>query len=150
MVSGAEPPREETGAVLGDATAATTNARQGEAATAGPALRRVWLAFGLFLAAFGMGLRWDRVWHATHPFDDFWSPPHVFIYGMFTLLALTLARTAASPALRTWFGEGFSVPGLRYPVPGSLALALGGVGTVGVAGVLDSIWHTTFGVDETG
>lgn len=34
------------------------------------AYRLLWLA----VPAFGVGFGWDRRWHATHPFEDFFSP----------------------------------------------------------------------------
>ena len=44
-----------------------------------PANRVQWLAVVFDILAFGVGFGWDRSWHATHPFEDFFSPPHLFI-----------------------------------------------------------------------
>ncbi|HEX5940364.1 MAG TPA: hypothetical protein VFZ12_08380, partial [Dehalococcoidia bacterium] len=50
------------------------------------AVRLTWFTLAFFLLAVIVGFGWDRAWHATHPFEDFWSPPHIFIY---TTLAIT-------------------------------------------------------------
>ena len=42
----------------------------------------VWLALAFLLGAAAIGLGWDRRWHATHVFNSFYSPPHLFIYSM--------------------------------------------------------------------
>ncbi len=55
-----------------------------------------------------------------------------------------------SPTLRPCFGPGFAVPGLPFEVPGALALPASGFLLLGVGGmVLDNLWHTSFGLDET-
>jgi hypothetical protein len=45
------------------------------------AYRLLWLAVSFDVLAFGVGFAWDRRWHATHPFEDFFSPPHLFVYS---------------------------------------------------------------------
>jgi hypothetical protein len=45
------------------------------------AYRLLWLALASDLLAFGIGFDWDRRWHATLAFEDFFSPPHLFIYS---------------------------------------------------------------------
>ncbi len=115
------------------------------------AYRWTMLALGFYLAAAGLGLGWDRAWHATHPFRDFFSPPHLFIYSMFALAMLSMARLCGAEHLRACFaGEPVHLPGLRVALPGPLAFAAGGLAVVGVAGLLDLTWHSLFGLDETG
>lgn len=122
------------------------------AVPAAPALARrlVWLATACFLAAVVIGFGWDRRWHATRPFDDVWSPPHLFIYAMFALTGGTVAALAVLPRARAAFGAGIRLPGVPFPVPAPVALAGGGVVTLAAAGMLDAVWHTAFGLDETG
>jgi hypothetical protein len=113
------------------------------------AYRLLWLAVLFDILAFGVGFGWDRTWHVTHPFEDFFSPPHLFIYSMHLYATITLAYIAFTPDLRRWFGETFSLPLLPFAVPGPIALAGGGFIVTGLAGFFDGIWHTRFGLDET-
>jgi hypothetical protein len=113
------------------------------------AYRLLWLAVVFDLLAFGVGFDWDRRWHATHAFEDFFSPPHLFIYSMHLCATITLAYIAFTPDLRRWFGPTFSLPLVPFPIPGAIGLAGAGFGVVALAGVFDAIWHTTFGLDET-
>jgi hypothetical protein len=113
------------------------------------AYRLLWLAVVFDTLAFGVGFGWDRSWHATHPFEDFFSPPHLFIYSMHLCATLTLAYVAFTPELRRWFGETFTLPLVPFPVPGPIALAGAGFVVTGLAGFFDGIWHTAFGLDET-
>lgn len=96
-----------------------------------------WLSFWLSMAALGVGRAWDSYWHATQPFDNFWSPPHLFAYGATVasfLLANALLRRRASP------------PGFRE----ALGLIIAAQFVVIVAGsLLDFGWHTWFGLNET-
>jgi hypothetical protein len=132
----------------------TTAAVAGEAAQdqAGldTAYRLLWLAVSFDLLAFGIGFQWDRQWHVTHAFEDFFSPPHLFIYTMHLCATLTLAYIAFTPDLRRWFGDAYRLPPFPFPVPGAVALAGGGFVVTGLAGMFDGIWHTRFGLDETG
>lgn len=113
------------------------------------AYRLLWLAVLFDILAFGIGFGWDRTWHATHPFEDFFWPPHLFIYSMHLCATITLAYIAFTPELRRWFGAAFSLPPLPFLVPGPIALAGGGFLVTGLAGFFDGIWHTAFGLDET-
>jgi hypothetical protein len=131
-------------------TAMHAGSRASGHGAAGKAGRLLWAVFGLFLAAVLLGTRWDRAWHATQPFEDFWSPPHIFIYVTFTLAAGLLARLTVWPGLRTWFGPAIRAPVIRVRLPGALVLAGSGFALIGAGGLLDSIWHTAFGLDETG
>jgi hypothetical protein len=114
------------------------------------AYRLLWLAVIFDFLAFGVGFDWDRRWHATHPFEDFFSPPHLFIYSMHLCATITLAYIAFTPNLRRWFGAAFRLPPFPFPVPGPIALAGAGFVLIALAGVFDGIWHTSFGLDETG
>ncbi|HUQ41247.1 MAG TPA: hypothetical protein VM052_01980 [Candidatus Limnocylindrales bacterium] len=112
--------------------------------------RALWLAVIFDLLAFGVGFGWDREWHTTHPFEDFFSPPHIFVYTMHLLATLTLAYVAFTPSLRARFGATFRLWPLPFPVPGPIAIAGGGFVVTALAGLFDGIWHTAFGLDETG
>ncbi len=109
----------------------------------------LWLAVIFDLLAFGVGFDWDRRWHATHAFEDFFSPPHLFIYSMHLCATITLAYIAFTPSLRPWFGPTFRVPLVAFPIPGAIGLAGAGFALVALAGIFDAIWHTAFGLDET-
>jgi len=86
------------------------------------AYRLTMLTLGFYLAAAGLGLGWDRAWHATHPFRDFFSPPHLFIYSMFALAMLSMARLCGSAQLRACFaGERVQVVCARRVGPQNLA-----------------------------
>jgi hypothetical protein len=113
------------------------------------AYQALWIAVIFDFLAFGVGFDLDRRWHATHPFEDFFSPPHLFIYSMHFLATMTLAYVAFSPSLRAVFGPAFRLFPLPFPVPGPIALAGGGFVVTALAGMFDGIWHTAFGLDET-
>jgi hypothetical protein len=114
------------------------------------ARRLLWLIFILMILNVSIGRAWDAIWHATYTFDGFWSPPHVFIYVMTTLIALLVMRLVFSPRLRHSFGEGFQLNFLAFPIPGSLFLLSASFVSVGIAGmILDNLWHTLFGLNET-
>lgn len=111
--------------------------------------KRLNLALALALIGLVVGGTLDRAWHSTHVFDTFYSPPHLFIYGVTGLSILTVATIAFSPRMRPCFGEGFRVPLLKFPVPAPLVLLGGGFAVLVMAGLLDDAWHSTFGLDET-
>jgi hypothetical protein len=113
------------------------------------AYRLLWLAVIFDFLAFGIGFEWDKRWHATHAFEDFFSPPHLFIYTMHLCATITLAYIAFTPGLRRWFGETFRLPLISFPIPGAVGLAGAGFGVVAFAGMFDAIWHLSFGLDET-
>jgi hypothetical protein len=110
----------------------------------------LWLAIWLELIVVGIGLPADRGWHATHVFDGFFSPPHIFIYASAVIDGLVVAYMVFAPQVRAHFGPGFRLPPFPFPVPGPLMLTGGGLVMLAIAGGLDSIWHTAFGLDETG
>ena len=130
-------------------TAITASATDEERAGLDTAYRLLWLAVVFDIIAFGIGFEWDRRWHATHPFEDFFSPPHLFVYSMHLCATMTLAYITFQPDLRRWFGEGFRLAPFPFPIPGPIALAGGGFVITAFAGFFDAVWHTAFGLDET-
>jgi len=113
------------------------------------AYRLLWLAVIFDVLAFGVGFGWDRRWHATHPFEDFFSPPHLFVYSTHFFATLTLMWITFMPDLRAHFGRAFRLVPFPFPVPGAIAIAGGGFVVTALAGIFDAIWHTAFGLDET-
>ena len=110
----------------------------------------VWLALGFFLLATAVGLGWDKRWHTTHVFNTFYSAPHLFIYAMLAFTVLTVAGIMLWPAGRREFGgAAIRLPGLGWMIPGALAICAAGLGVVMLAGLLDDVWHSNFGLDET-
>lgn len=118
-----------------------------------PGLRTAhWYTWGVvayFVIVVGIGIGWDGYWHATHRFDTFFSPPHIFIYANVLITALLVANLTFRPRLRPWFGPGFRVFPFPFEVPGPLFLTGSGLVLLGLAGGLDFLWHTNFGLDET-
>lgn len=115
--------------------------------------RRALLGLRVALALFSLGALiggpWDMLWHMQSAFESFWSPPHLFIYGMTAAAVAVAAVLAARPPLRAAFGPTIKVPGIRPPLPASLVFLGLGLGVVILSGVLDEIWHAAFGLDET-
>lgn len=109
-----------------------------------------WLlaAVVLSLLAFGLGAAWDRAWHTRNRFEDFFSPPHLFIYTTHFLATLALAKIAFTPELRRHFGRPMHMP-ILGEMPAALIFAGGGFGVIALAGFFDAIWHSAFGLDET-
>jgi hypothetical protein len=131
-------------------TATTVTATEPrEDASLATAYQLLWLAVIFDFLAFGVGFNWDRQWHTTHPFEDFFSPPHLFIYTMHFCATMILAYITFTPDLRRWFGPTFRLPLTPFPIPGAIGLAAAGFGVVALAGVFDAIWHSAFGLDET-
>jgi hypothetical protein len=108
------------------------------------------LSFAFLDAGVGIGVGWDRHWHATHPFEDFFSPPHLFIYANVLLASAVAVYVTFNARLRTAFGGGEALPLFRFRVPGPLMLLGAGFVTIGLGGLFDGVWHTLFGLDETG
>lgn len=119
--------------------------------TAPPAVfRRLRWMFLLFIIGGFTAAAWDAWWHTQYEFDGFFSPPHVLAYTVSLVLAWLINRLILNDRFRRWFGVGFRVPVLPYPVPGALVILAAGVILLGFAGlVLDNFWHTWFGLNET-
>ena len=113
------------------------------------AYRLLWFTFILFFASTALGKLWDRIWHLTHFFDTFWSPPHLFIFVMTTLTSLLVAGITFTPRLRIWFGPTLRIPLIPFPVPGSLVILGAGLIALSCTIQFDNFWHSTFGLDET-
>jgi hypothetical protein len=112
--------------------------------------RAVWTLVLLFVLVWGVGKSWDERYHVTNLFDTFWSPPHLFVYSGYLLVALLFLRLLfwqrethphLGPALRT--------PLLAFPVPAPLLLMGFGFLFTGVAGLLDGKYHEALGLRET-
>jgi hypothetical protein len=101
------------------------------------ALRLLWAAVAVTLVDYVVGGGWDAEYHRTHVFDGFFSPPHIFIYTLVTVLIVLVGVIVVDPRLRGCFP------------PGALVLLVGGCAGFALAGPLDAIWHTAFGLDET-
>jgi hypothetical protein len=117
------------------------------------AAARRWLWRTLILTVVGAwaGITWDQIWHATEPFDGFWSPPHIVVYVTVTLVTFMIMGLLFDSCLRRAFGRGFDVKVLPFKVPGALFILGMAILLLGFAGaVLDNIWHTAFGLNETG
>src|SRR5690349_4495441 len=102
------------------APAAQNSPGRGDAARRAEIL--LWIALAFFLAGVGIGTGWDRRWHASHPFEDFWSPPHLFIYTNVLLSAALVVYLTFQPRLRAAFGDGRSLPFVGFEVPYALML----------------------------
>lgn len=115
------------------------------------ARRRTWWAVALIILAIGVGATWDGLWHVTHVFNGFFTPPHVFIYAMCLIASGVALGMLLTPRVRLALGVSFRVSFIPYPVPGALFLLGGGLAMAGIAGlVFDNLWHSNFGLDETG
>jgi hypothetical protein len=109
----------------------------------------LWLGFAFFLAGVGIGTGWDRRWHASHPFEDFFSPPHLFIYTNVILASACVVYVTFNRRLRSVFGPGETLQPFPFKIPPALMLLGAGFVVLGLGGVFDGIWHTLFGLDET-
>jgi hypothetical protein len=115
------------------------------------AFRRIRYLFLFMIIGTLLAMAWDGWYHTQVPFDGFFSPPHVFAYTIALIGAALVNDTVLNRRLRRWFGPGFRMPVLKFPVPGALVLLGGGFVLLGFAGlVLDNFWHSNFGLDETG
>jgi hypothetical protein len=113
------------------------------------AYRLLWLTFIIFFASTGIGKLWDRFWHATIRFDTFWSAPHLFIFIMTVVSGVLIAVIALTPSLQHWFGPGIRLPLLHRRFAGSLIILGAGLILLSITIMLDSFWHTAYGLDET-
>jgi hypothetical protein len=113
------------------------------------ASRLLWLSFWVMFLSVSIGLSWDGGWHLTHPFETAFSPPHLFIYVTSALTVALYVVLLVTPRLRHRFGTPFRVPLIPFAVPGALALIGAGLLLLSLAAMLDIVWHSTFGLDET-
>jgi hypothetical protein len=67
--------------------------------SASSAHRFLWLAVFFDVMAFGVGFGWDRRWHATHPFEDFFSPAHPIFGAIAAMLTFAIGAWLAD---RVW------------------------------------------------
>lgn len=109
-----------------------------------------WTLVCLFVLVWAIGKSWDERYHVTHLFDTFWSPPHLFLYSGYLLVALVfLAILFRMRDIHAHFGPPLRVPLLAFPVPASLLLVGLGLALTGVAGLLNSKYHEALGLGET-
>lgn len=113
------------------------------------ALAVLWTAIVFALLAVGIGGGWDAEWHRTQPFDGFFSPPHILIYSLTSIMLGVVYLLVRDPRTRDCFGPPIALPGIGVPLPGALAILVGGCGGLALAGPLDAAWHTALGLDET-
>lgn len=114
------------------------------------ARRWLWRTLTILMVGTFVGTTWDSVWHMSVPFDGFWSPPHIAIYVTCAAVAFIIMGMLFTERLRRAFGGGFAIGVLPFKVPGALFILGGGMVMLGFAGaVLDNLWHTHFGLDET-
>lgn len=113
------------------------------------ASRLLWLTFILFFLSTGLGKLWDRVWHLTHTFDTFWSPPHLFVSTMTAITVVLVMTLAFSPYFRGTFGPFIHLPLINVKVAGPLVILAGSLAALSISIMLDAFWHTAFGFDET-
>src|SRR5579871_5436621 len=101
-----------------------------------PGLRTAhWYSWGIvayFVTAVALGVSWDGYWHATHRFDTFFSPPHIFIYANVLITALLVANLTFRSRLRAWFGPGWRVFPFPFAMPGPLFLTGSGLVLLGI------------------
>jgi len=104
----------------------------------------MWTGFFFIIVAFSVGISWDKKWHITNPFEDFYSAPHLFIYAIVALGLLNIFILAKSKDSK-WFGSHL----VFNQIPASLFVFIGGAFTIMFAGLIDDFWHTNIGLDET-
>ncbi len=113
------------------------------------ALLRLRLALALFGAGALVGGPWDMLWHMEHAFESFFSPPHLFIYGLSAASMAIVASVLMDTRLRTAFGGAETDAKGPLSLPPALLFLAGGLLVVLTSGVLDELWHGAFGLDET-
>jgi hypothetical protein len=113
------------------------------------ARRLLYACLLVFTAGLLAGTSWDVYWHSRNTFDSFWTPPHLVLYFGVISTGIFALGCARSPALRTWFGEAFRFPFVGTPLPGPIVLVASGVVVTLFGGLLDDLWHSTYGLDET-
>lgn len=100
------------------------------------------------LTSITVGGAWDRAWHTREPFDDFFSPPHLFIYTTVAAAMCVYVVAVLDHRIVDVFGRRLRVRH-RDLLPGPLVVLGAGLAAIGAAGIIDGIWHTRYGLDET-
>ena len=111
-----------------------------------------WLLWGI-LAVFALAVTAERpplpAGLNVHLFDSLFAPTPVFLWSLVVITAVLALPLLFSSRLRVWFGPGFLIRPLRFPVPGALALVAGGLLMLAVAALLDGLWIASRGASET-
>ncbi len=116
---------------------------------AGRARLILWLAFATMLLSVSIGLSWDAAWHTTRRFESAFSPPHLFIYVTTAVTCSLYLLLLTTPRLPAGVRQRLSRARVAYRVPGALFLTGSGLGLLALGAILDVVWHSTFGLDET-
>ncbi len=109
----------------------------------------LYASLAVFTAGIAFGSAWDLYWHSIHRVDNFFTPPHLFIYSGVAAAGALAITLAVRPELSRWFGPAYRLPLVPFPVPGSIMMLGFGVAVTLIAGGLDDWWHTSFGQNET-
>ena len=89
-----------------------------------------WLLWGIlviFALAVAGGLSVPHAGLSTHLFDTLFPPAAGYFWWLAIVAAVLTLPLIFSSRLRIWFGAGFLLRPLRFPLPGALALAGGGL-----------------------
>ena len=111
-----------------------------------------WLLWGIltvFVLAVAGGGAAPRPGLSVHLFDALFPPSPTFLWWLVFVAALLTLPLIFSSRLRIWFGPGFLIRPLRFPVPGALALVAGGLLALSAAALLDGLWYAGHGASET-
>ena len=112
---------------------------------------RVLFAIALLKLFNFIGGAWDIQWHVAIGRDSLWIPPHLvvlvaFVGGLAIVLVMIAYETALSAA-------GHEMPHTarlgRLRSPGAYYGILLGFAFALLSGVVDELWHRTFGIDAT-
>lgn len=99
-----------------------------------------WLLWGI-LVIFALtvlgGLAIPHAGLTVHMFDTLFPPTAGYYWWLAIVAAAVTLPLIFSSRLRIWFGAGFLIRPLRFPVPGALALAGGGLLIMVSAALLD-------------
>lgn len=109
----------------------------------------LWGALAVFVVATGVGRAAPQVGLNIHLFDALFAPTPGYLWWLAVVAAALTLPLLFSSRLRVWFGPGFLVRPLRFPVPGALALAGGGLVGLIAAALLDGVWFAGHGPSET-
>ena len=109
----------------------------------------LWGALTIFALAVASGVSAARAGLHVHLFDALFAPTPAFLWWLAVVVAALTLPLIFSSRLRVWFGPGFLVRPLRFPIPGALALVAGGLLTLAAAALLDGVWLTGRSAFET-